>query len=90
MKHFVKQWLTYSVVRALEKLQENLVFPEALSRKLQNLNDKPYGRPKALSETDCRYVRERILEYAKWGKPLKREDVRDIVQHYLNERCKTD
>lgn len=61
-----------------------------LSRKVRNLNPGSYGRPKALSKSEIKYLREGLLEYAKWACPLTRGDVQEIVEHYLNERSRVE
>lgn len=61
-----------------------------LSRKTRNLNPNSYGRPKALNEIETMYLREEILEFAKWGCPLTRVDVQVLVKNYLDEKCKTE
>ena len=57
-----------------------------LQRWVKNPNLKKYGGQTALTEVEEEYLVQGLLECAKWGFPLQRRDILNIVQCYLNRR----
>lgn len=57
-----------------------------LSRKVREKQTNPFGRPKAISDENLKYLRDACLEYAIWGFPLTRFEIRILVREYLNTK----
>lgn len=70
---------------SIRKASEQYAIPyTTLNDKLKNKYKHKVGAPRALSEREEKQLSEGLMVCANWGFPLKRTDVLNVVQGYLN------
>ncbi|KAJ4446484.1 hypothetical protein ANN_13180 [Periplaneta americana] len=76
---------------SIRKASEQFAVPyTTLNNKLNNKYTNKVWAPKALSDNEEKYLVEDLMQCANWGFPLKKVDVRDVVQDYLNRKGRVE
>ncbi|KAJ8946047.1 hypothetical protein NQ318_005525 [Aromia moschata] len=60
----------------------------SLLRRVGGKHSKPVGQPIVLSQAEEETIAKTLGVVAKWGFPLNRVDVRDVIKKYLDKQGK--